>query len=40
MLACIYGKFEVMEELLTAGVDVSARDDVNYFIFEINIFCY
>lgn len=28
MLACIYGKFEVMEELLTAGVDVSARDDI------------
>lgn len=29
MLACIYGKFEVMEELLNAGVDVAARDDVN-----------
>jgi ankyrin repeat protein len=28
MLACIYGKFNVMEELLTSGADVAARDDV------------
>lgn len=32
MLACIYGKFEVMEELLNAGVNVSARDDVSNFL--------
>jgi ankyrin repeat protein len=30
MLACIYGKFDAMEELLTAGADTSARDDVSY----------
>ena len=31
MLACIYGRFEVMEELLNANVDVHARDDVSYY---------